>query len=305
MSRLPDFEAWAIFAKVAEMGAFARAAGELGLSKATVSKAVGRLETRVGATLFHRTSRRLALTESGRTALERANRILAEGEAVEAEAAAQSSEPRGVVRLAAPMSFGLRHIGPILPEFMHRYPQITIDLSLSDEKVDLVAQGFDLGVRIGALPDSSLLARRLCGMKLALVGAPAYFEQHGTPQHPHDLVGHKALTYAYALTPNAWRFEHQTLGSQTVSVTGALKVNNSDAMLPTLKAGLGLALLPEFLVWPELADGSLRAVMTDWQSMEIGLHLVSPPGRSRPTRVRVLSEFLAEHLASAAWARGN
>lgn len=303
MSRLPDFEAWAIFAKVAEMGAFARAAGELGLSKATVSKAVSRLETRMGATLFHRTSRRLSLTESGRTALERASRILAEGEAIEAEAAAQSSEPRGLVRLATPMSFGLRHVGPILPEFLSLYPQITLDLSLSDEKVDLVAEGFDLGVRIGVLPDSSLLARRLCGVKLALVGAPSYFEQHGTPQHPRDLVWHRALTYTYALTPNIWRFGHQMLGEQSVSVSGLLKVNNSDAMLPTLKAGMGLALLPEFLVWPELADGSLRAVMGEWQSMEIGLHLVSPPGRSRPARVRVLSDFLAERLASAAWAQ--
>ena len=305
MSRLPDFEAWAIFAKVAEMGAFARAAAELGLSKATVSKAVGRLETRMGATLFHRTSRRLALTESGRSALERANRILAEGEALEAEAAAQSTEPRGMVRLAAPMSFGLRHVAPILPEFLSRFPQITLDLSLSDERVDLVAEGFDLGVRIGKLPDSSLLARRLCGVKLALVGAPAYFDKHGTPQHPRDLVWHRALTYTYALTPNTWRFEHRTLGEQLVSVTGLLKVNNSDAMLPTLKAGMGLALLPEFLVWPELADGSLSAVMSDWQSMEIGLHLVSPPGRSRPARVRALSDFLAEHLTSAAWARDD
>ncbi|HMD63533.1 MAG TPA: LysR family transcriptional regulator [Stellaceae bacterium] len=303
MARLPDLEAWAIFAKVAQTGSFSRAAAELSLSKATVSKAIARLERRIGAALLHRTSRRLVVSDVGRNLLAHALRVLDEGEAAEAEAVAQSGMPRGVVRLVAPMSFGLAHVAPILPEFLVAYPEVTIDLHLGDEIIDLVGGGFDLALRISALKDSSLIARRLCEVRRLVVGAPAYFDRRGRPTHPAELTDHDCLGYAYLPSPEVWRFVH--VGGEEAAVTprGPLRANNADALVPALLAGLGVAIQPEFTVWEYLQAGRLDQVLAEWSLPPVSLHVVTPPGGLRPARVSILIDFLVRRLAAAPWAK--
>ncbi|WP_158743342.1 LysR family transcriptional regulator [Acidisphaera sp. L21] len=301
---LPDFEAWAIFAKVAELGSFSRAAAELALSKATISKAVTRLEARLGAPLFHRSSRRLSLTESGRVSLDRAQRILSEGEAVEAEVTERVAEPRGLIRLTAPLSFGIANLGEILPQFLTKYPQISLDLRLTDRKMDLVAEGIDVALRIGVLEDSSLRARQLYPIRRVLVASPTFIAQHGMPTHPRELEALPALLFTQVANAGAWQFRHPIEGEFAVRMTGRFYLDNGDVALPALAAGIALAIMPEFLVWQQVRDGQLVELLPGWEMAPTGLHVVTPPGAVRPARVVALIETLAQHFRRAPWAYG-
>ena len=299
MAKLPDLEGLAIFAKVVELRSFARAAAELKVSKATVSKAVSRVEARLRTRLINRTSRRFALTDAGRQLAVRAAHILAEGEAAEQAAVAQATVPRGLVRLAVPMSFGLLHVAPLLPEFLAIFPEVSIDLHLSDAMVDLIGESYDSAIRIAVLPGSTLVARRLCEMPRYLVGSPKYLNEYGRPKHPLHLAQHRCFSYSYSATTEVWHF---TQGAKSASVqpSGPLRVNNGDAMMPALIAGTGLGILPEFILREALDANQLERLLPDW-SLPLGaIYWVTPPGEPQPRRVEVLTDFLMEKLAQHA-----
>lgn len=292
--RLPDFEAWAIFACVVEHRSFSGAASAIGVSKATVSKAIARLEAQLGTALFHRTSRRLTLTDSGTALAERAGRILAEAQAAEEAAIDSAKAPSGLVRIAAPITFGIRFVADAIAELIAEHPGIQIDLRLSDARVDIVADGFDIALRIADLPDSSLRARRLSPIQARVVAAPSYLARHGTPRHPADLAHHACFLYANAI--GAWQFRKADGEEAAVRPAGPLITDNGDAMMPALLAGLGIARLPDFIIDRELADGRLVEILADWSPMNIALHLLTPPSTLRPARVELVIDFLSQRF---------
>jgi DNA-binding transcriptional LysR family regulator len=304
MARLPDLEGLAIFAKVAECRSFANAAAELWLSKATVSKAVSRIESRVGARLIIRTARRFELTDAGRQLVGRAAHILAEGEAAEDDTQAQARTPRGLVRLAAPMSFGTLQVAPLLPDFLAAFPEISIDLHLSDAMTDVIGESFDAAIRIAVQPGASLVVQRLCEMPRYLVGSPAYLDKYGRPKHPLHLTQHHCIGYSYTMNAEVWRFSQ---GSKSASVrpSGPLRVNNGDAMMPALFAGTGLGVLPEFLLREALESNRLERLLPDWSIPLGAVYWVTPPEGPTPKRVEVLGNYLIQKLARATVAENH
>jgi len=297
MSKIPDLEAWAIFARVTELRSFSAAAEELGLSNATVSKAITRLEQRLGVTLFHRTTRTLSLTPSGQSLAGRAAALLSDAEAAEECAREEATGPRGLVRIAVPMSFGVSHVAPILPDLLAQCPGLSIDLNLSDERIDLIESGIDVALRIGALADSSLKARRLADIPTMLVAAPSYLAARGEPRTPEDLSGHACFAYSNLDRSDRIRMVAKDGREATVQPRGPLITNNGEAMLPALIAGHGLALLPEFILKKDFEAGRLAHVLPDWAGPPIALHLVMPSSGPRPARVSAVIDFFSKRLA--------
>jgi DNA-binding transcriptional LysR family regulator len=302
MSKLPDFEGLAMFAKVAEERSFAAAAKAMGVSVATVSRAVTRLEERLGGRLFNRTSRRLALTDYGHTLAERASKIYAEAEAAEDLARETSSRPRGLVKLAAPLSFGERWVAPLLPKFFRRYPDIAVDLHLTDAQADLIGEGFDAALRIAILEDSSLVARLIAPVRRFVVASPNYIARYGRPQHPHELGAHQCLSYVNKTKRDTWRFTHRKTGEEcSITPKGLLRGTSVEALLPTVLEGLAITELPEFVATPYFSKKQLEPILTDWPLPEGGLYFVTPTARARPAKVSALADFLIAELANTRW----
>ena len=291
-----SLDLFVVFARVAESGSFSKAARDLGLSKATVSKRVAELEAGLGVALVARTTRRAALTEAGERTLVRALRIIEEADAARDEAMEARASPKGRLRLSAPITFGVRYLAPLLPDFLTAYPDIDLDLALADKTVDLIGEGFDAAVRIRTLEDSSLIARKLAPVRGHIVAAPAYWAAHGKPKRPEDLAKHVCFSYANVANATLWRFDAADGERVTVRVESRITYDNADAIEPALCAGVGLARQPDFIAWKDMRSGRLDTALEEWAGTEMWLHLLTPPGRGAPKKLRAFSDFMHDHF---------
>ena len=297
MDRFTSLE---VFAKVAAAGSLSAAARALGLSQTMVTKHVAALEARLGTKLFHRSTRRLSITEAGRHYLESTERILAELDAADSAVAADRFEPRGVLRLNAPVSFGARQLAPVLDEFCRRYAGLEVELGLNDRLVDLAEEGWDLAVRIGSLVDSSLIARRIAPCRTVVAAAPSYLAAHGTPKAVAELSRHNCLGYTLSRLTGVGRWAFGARGEVTVEVTGNLRGNNGDALRAAAIAGQGIVYQPTFVVADDLRAGTLLALPLDRPTLELGgIYAIYLPERNPPAKVRAFIDFLVERFAGA------
>ena len=286
-----------VLRKVAELGSFSAAADGLDLSKSAVSKIVRGLEDELGARLLNRTTRRTSLTEAGTRYVERVGELLAALEEIEAEAADGRATPRGRLRVNAPMSFGLLHVAPLLPALLEAHRDLEIDLVLNDRVVDLVDEGFDVAIRIGHLADSSLIARRLGETRLVLVSSARYLAGAPPLAAAADLAGHACLLYAYGRWREEWRLVERG-EPVAVRIRGPLRANNGEALLRAASAGLGIALLPDFIAAAALARGDVVHVLPEVSGGVLPIHALYPPNRHPLAKLRVFVEHLRRELAT-------
>lgn len=295
-----------VFARASALGSLSAAARALGMSATMATKHLDALEHRLGVKLLHRTTRSLSLTEYGRRYLESAERILAEWTEAEALATAERLEVSGTLRVNAPLSFGFRHIAPLMPDFTDRHPGLTVDLGLNDRIVDLVEEGWDVAVRIGKLGDPALVARKLAPCSLVLCAAPSYLARHGTPATVADLSRHQCLVYTLSRTLGTGSWPFGTDGRVVVPISGRLRASNGDALVAAAVGGQGLIYEPTFLVADALRAGALVPVLLDHPPKALdGVFAAYPGTRRPPAKVRAFVDFLVERFGpEPAWERG-
>lgn len=299
MDRLDDMVA---FVRVVEDGNFSAAARSLHLTPSGVSKLIGRLEDRLGVRLIQRTTRRLALTAEGRTFYERCRDILADIESLEQDVGAARSEPSGTLRVTLSHGFGLTQVVPLLPEFSALYPKVQLVLIFQEHVVDLIAEGFDLAIRLGAIRDESLVARRLGEHRRVVCAAPSYLAAQGVPQAPEDLARHDCLTFDAPESLNHWPFRWPDGRSDRIAVRGTFRSNTGEALYNLLLAGTGIANAADFLVKRDLLQGRLVPLLRDYtETQPTPIHAVYPHRRHLPAKTRVFVDFLADRFAGSPW----
>jgi DNA-binding transcriptional LysR family regulator len=291
-----DLTALMVFARVVQRRSFTAAARELDTSTSAVSKRIARLEQQVGALLLTRTTRQVSPTETGLALYQRCLRILREVEDAELLVAGLSEVPRGLLRVSAPVYFGQLHVAPLLAELLKANPELRLELSLSDRFVDLVAEGFDLAVRIGKTMGASLVGRTLCKVPAIACAAPEYLERRGTPLEPRDLLNHDCLRYTQRTPPHVWHFRSHAHEVVSIPVTGSFDSDHSGALREAAIAGLGVVFLPWFYVAEALERGSLRPILAEYSRDEFSVRGVYPSGKLVPPKTRVCLDYLAQAL---------
>ena len=287
-----------------EHGGFSAAARLHGVTPSAVSKTISRLEARLGVRLLNRTTRRLTATPEGESLVARGRHILAELDEAEQEATRARSAPRGLLRLHSLVAFGLHQLPPVLPEFLRRYPEVSIDLSISDRVVDLVEEGGDLAVRSGRLADSSLVARRICETERMICAAPSYLKRHGTPRKPEDLLRHNCVVISGHPQLRRWPFDDASSrdGIRTIEVSGSIAANNAENVLQMALLGVGVVRLGELVTAEHIRAGRLVPILTSRHHVEpLPLHAVYPQSRLRSPKVAAMVDFLIEKFTHAPW----
>lgn len=296
MDRLAEMDA---FVHVVDNGGFTEAARKLGVSKSAVSKSISALETRLAVRLLNRTTRRVSPTDVGLAYYDRARTVLKDAMDADSMVMAMQDSPQGSLRISVPVSFGTAVISGAVAEFLGRYPGIEVNMVLDDRFVEIVAEGFDLAIRIGLLPDSSLKARKLGEARLVLAASADYLREHGTPAGIDDLNHHHLLHYSNQATGNFWRLRTGYGEERQIRVGGRLTANNATSLIKAAEAGIGITLVPSFALGDAISSGRLVAILPECTPEPVGIYAIHPPGPFPQPKVRAFIDFMVEYFRTA------
>lgn len=298
---MAELENWRTFVQVVDSGSFSKAAAQMNVARSAVSRRVSELERKLGVNLIRRTTRTLSITTTGTELYEHARRLIGEFEELEATTVKGHADAKGAIRFSAPVSFTVRHLQPTLERYRQTYPAVTLELILGDRRVDMIGDGFDFALRIGAEIEPSLAARRLCAIEHVLAASPGYLQRHGMPQHPTDLHSHCLLSYGNSSKPRSLSFESRTTQERVdIRFDPRLICNNGEFLVDCARRGDGIVCNPTFLVHADLCDAGLSAVLSDWKLPQMHAYLVYPAHRRLPARVRLLMDMLIDALPDPA-----
>jgi DNA-binding transcriptional LysR family regulator len=297
---MDKFQEMRVFVTVVTAGSFVGAANDLAISRTATSRYVADLEERLGIRLLQRTTRKLSLTEEGSVFYARCKELLSEIDEAEAEVTSRKGTAKGQLKISAPLSFGLLHLGHLWPEFMAKHAAVTLDVVLTDRTVDLIEEGFDLAIRIARLPSSSFISRTLGSTRMVLCASPRYIKRRGSPRKPSDLALHDVIAYSHFAAGDEWGFAGPN-GTSSVRVQPRMRTNSGDTCRIAALQGCGIVLQPTFLIGDDLRNGALVELMPDYRSIELGIHVVYPSRRHVSPKVRLLIDFLVKAFKKPHW----